>query len=142
MQPRLLWSPSDHFKKNSNLKHFMLWLAQDRGLQFNDYHALWNWSVSEPESFWRSLWDYFKIMHDGEVKEVISKDPMPHTKWFEGTHLSYAEHIFRNSTDEHPAIICKSEGKATNTLSWKTLTQQVASVQAVLRTHGITSGDT
>ena len=34
------------------------WLARERGLSFADYAALWAWSTSDLEGFWRSIWDY------------------------------------------------------------------------------------
>ena len=37
------------------------WLAQERGLRFPDYQALWAWSVTDLEAFWQSIWDYFDI---------------------------------------------------------------------------------
>ena len=62
---------------------------------FDDYDAMLAWSIDEPETFWRQIWAYFDVIHDGELKEVMSADPMPDTRWFTGTTLNYAEHVLR-----------------------------------------------
>jgi len=120
----------------------MDWLNGKYSYSFNDYTTLWRWSTDHPELFWRSIWDYFEIIYDGEIKEVISDDPMPHTRWFDGTRLNYAEHVFRNATSDHPAMISGSESGEVKTLSWNGLVQQTSAVQRLLKEHGVTSGDT
>src|SRR3546814_6299736 len=48
-----LWTPTPQRCADSNLAHYMAWLAQ-RGLCFADYAALQRWSTTELEAFWRS----------------------------------------------------------------------------------------
>jgi len=139
--PRLLWTPSEKLKNESNLHHYLQWLKENKNLSFDDYHPLWDWSVNNPSDFWESLWQYFNVLHDGGYQQVINGDKMPHTAWFEGTRLNYAEHIFRKATDEYPAIIFKSENSAIQKISWETLKQQVASLQSFLLKKGIKAGD-
>ena len=33
------------------------WLQHHRGLAFDNYHALWQWSVTDLHAFWQSIWD-------------------------------------------------------------------------------------
>lgn len=141
MHPKLLWQPSEDFRKNSNLWRYMQWL-RGLGKDFPDYHALWNWSVENTSEFWDSLWKYFEIIHDGKYERIISDEDMPFTGWFEGTRLSYAEHIFRQYNDLSPAIICKSEASSLRTVSWKELKSQTASLRKVLLDNGVTSNHT
>src|SRR5690606_19949107 len=105
----LLWTPTKECIEQSNLKRYMDWLNGKYAYSFNDYSSLWRWSTDHPELFWRSIWDYFEIIHDGEIQKILSDDPMPHTRWFEGTRLNYAQHVFRKATSDHPAIISGSE---------------------------------
>jgi len=136
-----LWSPDSQDIKRANLTRYMEWLRVNKSLHFTDYQALWEWSVEDINSFWRSLWDYFQIMSDSDPVEVLSADPMPGTKWFKDTSLNYAEHIFRNKTSERPAIIFKSElGKPRN-ISWDELSEKVAGVQRFLIDQGVQPGD-
>ncbi len=63
-------------------------------------------------------------------------------RWFEGSTLNYAAHIFSNETTEHPALIFKSERQATIEWSWKELKSQVASLRKWLLEQGVEKGDT
>jgi len=138
---RLLWSPSDNFRHHSNLAHYITWLKETRGLDFDSYHTLWQWSVDNLEDFWRSLTDYFDIMYTGSVENVLSGEQMPGFKWFEGAYLNYAEHVFRRATDQYPAIIFKSETSAITEISWSDLSSQVSSLQQYLAHLDLKSGD-
>lgn len=142
MESRLLWTPSPEFKEQSNLMQYIHWLNEHRGHAFSNYDTLWQWSVHDPGAFWQSLWDYFGILHDGTYDAVMSDEPMPRTRWFEGTLLNYSEHVFRKSTDRHPALIYADESSVVKQLPWKELEQQVASLQQTLVQQGVTSGDT
>jgi acetoacetyl-CoA synthetase len=138
--PRLLWTPSQKMIQDSNLAAYIAWL-QKKNLNFSDYHGLWKWSVENPAEFWKSIWEYFDIQSDGNVSTIMSDDPMPRTKWFEGARLNYAEHIFRKKNDQQPAVVFKSESSAIKKISWLELEQQVSSLQTFLKTEGITTGD-
>ena len=137
----ILWKPSEDFKKKSNLTYYAKWLETEKGLSFENYSSLWQWSVDSPSDFWESIWQYFKVKSYSSYKEVISKDAMPHTKWFEGATLNYAEHIMRKRTDERPAILFASEKEKRKEISWKELEQDAAALQSFLKECGVASGD-
>jgi acetoacetyl-CoA synthetase len=137
----LLWQPPSRVADESNLAEYVRWLKRHKSLSFPDYHGLWEWSTTETEAFWQSMWEYFGIMADGTLSTIVSPDPMPRTKWFEGTRLNYAEHIFRKATDNTPAIIFGAEEQAVHQISWKELRSMTASLQDVFRDHGIGEGD-
>jgi acetoacetyl-CoA synthetase len=138
--PRILWTPDEDVKRKSNVNRYMQWLKNEMQVSFDDYHQLWKWSVANPQAFWKSLWKYFNIQHDGNFNSVC-EGIMPRVKWFEGTRLNYAEHIFRNASDVHPAIIFKSETGDVKTLSRQDLKISVASVQKIFIDEGIKPGD-
>jgi acetoacetyl-CoA synthetase len=142
MCAKLLWQPSESFRSNSNLSKYMQWLKAVHGLDFADYSALWQWSVTETEAFWESIWEYFSIIHDGEYDSVIEGTEMPGVSWFQGARVSYAEHIFRNYRDDIPAIIFKPEAEAARMISWKKLRDDTSSLQKILAAHGVGEGDT
>lgn len=139
--PTLLWEPSKEFVENSNVAHYMRWLKENKNLSYDNYHSLWQWSTENIEAFWESIWQYFDIQHSGQYDSVLNGKEMPFFKWFEGTHLNYAEHIFRNAIDTRPAIIFKSEANPITEISWDTLTKRVASLQQFFIKSGIKSGD-
>lgn len=137
----ILWKPSPSFRENSRLSAYRDWLAEQLDLRFNDYHALWQWSVDQPATFWESISQYFKVIHHTPYREVMSRDPMPHTRWFSGSTLNYAEHIFRRQTDKHPAIIFQSERQELIEISWAELRKQVAALRSYLEKIGVQKGD-
>jgi acetoacetyl-CoA synthetase len=59
---------------------YVHWLASERGLSFPTYEALWDWSVTDLEGFWRSIWDYFGVQSDTPVQSVLSERGMPGTQ--------------------------------------------------------------
>ena len=66
---------------------------------------------------------------------------MPGTKWFEGATLNYAEHIFRNYSDDRPALHYKNESSDSVSITWRELKESVSKLRAHLANLGITKGD-
>lgn len=139
--PPVLWQPSEAVKQNSRIAGYMQWLRDNRGLDFKDYDALWQWSVEDAPDFWKSISDYFDVIYHEPYQHVMSGDPMPYTKWFEGSTLNYAEHIFRNATDDRPALLFQSERHSLTSVSWKELKHKVAALQRFFLQQGIQPGD-
>lgn len=135
-----LWTPGKAFAENSNLNAYMNWLRKEKDLSFKDYQALWEWSVTNIDDFWKSISAFFKIEFEGTYESVLT-GTMPEVKWFEGTRLNYAKHILRSEEDSTPAIIFKSEASPVVEISWKALKREVASVQSVLMKHDVRAGD-
>ena len=98
----LLWTPSREFADGSNVAQFMRWLKETRGLEFRDYSALWQWSVTELEDFWQAIWDYFDVHSITPATGVLSSRAMPGALWFQGTRVNYAEHVLRHELASDP----------------------------------------
>ena len=137
----LLWEPSEKTKQESNLRKYMQWLEQKRGLHFTGPEELWAWSVDKLEDFWASLWDYFEIQASRPYKTVLVERKMPGAQWFPGAELNYAQHVFRNATANRPALLFQSEQQPLTEISWDELHQQVCTVAATLRNLGVKQGD-
>ena len=138
--PPILWTPSSSFKSDSHLQVFIDWLSEKYALEFDNYDDLWQWSVENTAEFWECLWHYFDIKSYSPYSSVISNLDMPGTQWFTGASLSYAEHIFRNSSPELDALIFINEQECSR-VPWAQLEQKVASFQAFLKSKGIGQGD-
>jgi acetoacetyl-CoA synthetase len=117
----LLWKPSDEFIKQAIITKYLNWLKEEKGLTFNDYNALWEWSVTDIEDFWQSLWDFFQIKASKPYTKILSGRKMPGAVWFEGAELNYAEHVFRNMSSDRPALIFQSEIQPLMEVSWDEL---------------------
>ena len=137
----VLWEPTDDFKNRAAITCYLQWLAAEKGLCFEDYTGLWEWSVREIEDFWQSLWEFFEVKASRPYTRVLSDRKMPGARWFQGAELNYAEHVFRHMTSERPALLFQSEIQPLMEISWKELCRQVASVAAGLRARGVKPGD-
>lgn len=139
-QSKLLWQPSQKTIENSNIKSYINWLNKNYSKQFSDYNDLWQWSVDDIGSFWESIWKYFDIIHEGYYQQVVTGE-MPDAEWFLGTSLNFSEHIFKNETDEYPAIIFKSEFRDTIEISWQELKEKVSALRSFFIEQGVQKGD-
>lgn len=136
-----LWEPQEDDVRCSNLASYMEWLKSDKGLSFEDYNSLWEWSVTEIEDFWQSIWEYLEIKTSKSYTKVLSERTMPGANWFIGSELNYAEHVFRNMSSERPALMFQSEFQPLTEISWNELYQKVSSLAASLRNMGVQNGD-
>ena len=137
----VLWAPSAAQVEATRLAAFQRWLATERGLQFDDYQALWQWSTDDIEVFWQSVWDFFDVQADGSCSPVLGSPDMPGADWFPNARLNYAEHVFRNAVDSRPALIARAEGESLREVSWAELRRDTAALAARLRMLGVGRGD-
>lgn len=134
------------------IRRYLRFLRDTRGLDFEadtpaGYDALWRWSVTDLEAFWRSVWDYFELRSPTPFKAVLADERMPGARWFEGAQVNYAQQVFRHAdaahAGGHPAIVFRNErmGRALSTTSWPELRRQVAALAQSLVAVGVEPGD-
>ena len=141
MNGKKLWEGNPDFKENSHLHHYLNWLSEQHGLDFDTYQKLWEWSIDKIEDFWESIWRYFDVISHNPFTEVLSSHEMPGSKWFEGATLNYAEHLFRKADDEKPAIIFGNEAGDLIEMSWNELKAKVGALTNYLKSMGVKKGD-
>jgi acetoacetyl-CoA synthetase len=140
--PEPLWRPPAELVERSRLAEYMRWLEAERGLELASYDELWRWSVGDLEAFWATIWDYFDVRADGgPAAAVLSGHEMPGARWFEGTCLNYAEHVFAGKEDGEVAILHASELRELDELTWGELRERVAAAAVALRALGVERGD-
>src|SRR6478735_8707940 len=137
----LLWEPSAQSVERSTMTRYMRWLAAERGRVFDDYQSLWEWSVSELEEFWASIWDFFEVSGSASYARVLADRAMPGASWFQGAELNFAEHVFRDKPANGVAVLHASELRELGELRWDELRDQVARAAAGLRELGVERGD-
>lgn len=137
----ILWTPPASCRSESRLAAYERWLTERSGLRFTGYDDLWRWSVDHLEDFWESIWDHFDIRAEGSRTPVLASHEMPGAVWYPNARLNYAEHVFRNATDERPALVARSEGTPDREVSWADLRRDTAALAARLRALGIGPGD-
>jgi acetoacetyl-CoA synthetase len=140
-EPELLWEPSEERIEGATLTRYRRWLAETRGLSFDGYHELWQWSIDELDEFWSSIVEFFDIRFSEAGSGVLGDRSMPGAQWFPGSRVSYAEHIFKGKADDEAAILHASESRPLGTWTWAELRSQTAAVAAGLRSLGVGEGD-
>jgi acetoacetyl-CoA synthetase len=140
--PNILWEPSKKDIENSHIHHYMDWLRSTYQIDFSSYDDLWEWSIAETATFWKTIAEYFEVIfHDSPTEVLIQEGEMPHQNWFPGATLNYAEHIFRKAAPHRPAIIHKTESRPQTDMSWEELRASVAALAAFLKEKGVSKGD-
>ncbi|WP_373460274.1 acetoacetate--CoA ligase [Pseudokordiimonas caeni] len=127
------------------MRLYQEWLKRERGLAFEDYAALWEWSTTDLDAFWRSIWDYYRIESPTPFRAVVRDNGMPDVAWFEGAQVNFARHIFRHIAPAEAAgqlaIIAENEKGEITEISWSELRRKSASLALELRRLGVKPGD-
>jgi acetoacetyl-CoA synthetase len=139
----LLWEPSEELKENARISDYMKWLKAERDLSFEDYNELWEWSVTDLEGFWATVWEYCSIKASKPYGRVLGAREMPGAEWFAGSELNYAEHVLRHVAHRphEPAILHQSEVRPLGEMNWDELQEKTAALAAGLREMGVGRGD-
>lgn len=137
----ILWEPSEAFAAQTNVKKYLGWLKTEKGLGFDGYGPLWEWSVTRLEEFWATIWEFFRIKASKSYNTILSERKMPGARWFLEAGLNLSERVFSNMSSDRPAIIFKREDEPVVEVSWGEFHQRVASLAATLRNMGIRPGD-
>ncbi len=120
---------------------FMQWLSVEKQLHFANYETLWTWSTDETALFWAYVSQYFDVHFYTSPTQILNDAPMPHTKWFDGATLNYAERVFQGRNNLKPALQFYDETQILRSYSWQELERQVALVADFLRKQGVEEGN-
>ncbi len=137
----LLWEPSAAVQEAANLTHYMRWLQAKKGLAFESYAELWQWSVENLGAFWQSLWEYFDVAASETAVTPLADKSMPGANWFAGAKLNYAENIFHKLASDRPVIYYKAETGPLTTLWRDEIAAKSHSLALALRKMGVRKGD-
>jgi acetoacetyl-CoA synthetase len=139
--PPVLWRPSPERIERAQLTRFARFLKRTRGVCADDYHELWRWSVEDLEGFWSALAEYCGVRFHAPAGRVLESRGMPGARWFAGSRLNYAEHVFAGKADEQTALLHASELRELERWSWGELRAQTARIAAGLKALGVEPGD-
>ena len=127
------------------MARYRQWLSVQRGLHFEDYEAMRQWSVRELDAFWQSIWDYFDLRSPTPHSAVLAQRKMPGALWFPGAQVNYARQVLRHVEAAHaagmPAIVACGEDGALKETSWPELRRKAAALAMHLKAQGVRSGD-
>ncbi len=135
-------SPAPHLPL---IRLYQAWLRDQRGLVFDSYDSLWQWSVIDLDAFWQSIWDFGELRSPTPHTAVLAERRMPGAVWFPGAQVNYTHQVLRHAQAAHaagqPAIISENELGDVRTMSWPELRRQIASVALTLQSLGVRRGD-
>lgn len=137
----LLWTPSPKQVAATNVTRFTKWLAKERGLHFESYDALWQWSVTQLDEFWQAMWDYFDVRASTPPTSVLGKRTMPGAEWFPGARLNYAQHLLRREAAGGDAVLFLNETTPLTGFPWPKFAEAVRTLATKLREMGVRPGD-
>ena len=127
------------------ITRYRSWLAQTRGLRFDDHEAMWRWSTTELGAFWESIWQYGALQSPTPYSTPLADDRMPGAVWFPGARVNYARQVLRHADAADaagmPAIVSSNEKGQYRELDWATLKRQVAAFALHLQAQGVVPGD-
>lgn len=141
-----VWHPTQEMRANSLMAKFIEWLNQSNVGNFSadDYMSLHHWSITDPEVFWQSIWDFFQLKSHTPAKAILSSKQMPGAKWFDGMQLNFAENLLRQAKGErgsNEAVVAISETTEPRRYSFDKLYEDVGALEYYLKANGVTAGD-
>ena len=120
---------------------FMRAVEREHGVRLPDYAALYDWSIREPEPFWRAVWTFCGVIAERRGDVVVEDgDRMPGARWFPQARLNFAANLLRRD-DNQPAIIFWGEDEVTSSISFAELHREVSRLAQALRAAGVKAGD-
>jgi acetoacetyl-CoA synthetase len=138
----VLWTPPANARETTQLGRFLDFVRDTRGTSFPGYDELFEWSVTDLEGFWGSLWDFFEIKAHTPHARVLGAAEMPAAEWFSGATLNYAEHMVGRDEDlAEVAVVAISQTRDPFELSFADLREQVGAARAGLQRLGVGRGD-
>jgi len=136
-----LWVPSPERVAKANLTAFMAKVKEDWGVSFSDYDALYEWSITEIEKFWLSVWDFCGIIAETRGENVLEQGAhMWQARFFPDARLSFAENLLRRR-DEADAIVFWGEDKVKRRMSFRALYEAVSRTVQALEAAGVRQGE-
>ncbi len=140
-EPEVLWRPSREVIERALITRYQVWLEQHRGLRFEDYQALWRWSVDDLDAFWSSIVEFFDVQFAVPASAVLGDRSMPGATWFPAAELNFAAHLFGGKRDDDVALQHASELRRLDSWTWADLRAHTAAIAAGLRAAGVGRGD-
>ncbi|KAJ3869570.1 acetoacetyl-CoA synthetase [Lentinula novae-zelandiae] len=141
----LLYQPSS---TNTATQRFLDRINANYGLSLASYSDLYQWSTTDIDDFWGSVWDETKILgHKGKL--VVDKDAKPaeNVPWFSEAQLNWAENMLQHRSTSKIALIQATEPTPENAnpklkrCSYAQLYTLVADLASALLHHGVKAGD-
>lgn len=157
---RILWQPSPERMGESNMVNFSIFLSGQYGSEAPSLERLYEWSIENPRSFWRSFFEFSGIIYEGDCTRVLTyvdpptphPDPLPvgegkqrmiDARWFPDVRLNFAENLLRTAEEqpEKEAIAFFGEDRLERHLTFGELKEDALRFSRLLDASGVGRGD-
>ena len=141
MANQILWRPSKEAIKTANLTRFMANIRQQYGLPIHTFKDLYQFSVENPETFWKAVWSFCNIITKTQGDRVlIGAESLETARFFPDAQLNFAENLLRRR-DEAIALTFYGEDKVYRQLTFQELYLETAKLAHTFKEWGIEPGD-
>ena len=139
----VLWTPPPDVRERSRIGAYLGWLQERRGLAFDEYDDLLQWSIDDLAGFWSSIWEHFDVRSSTDPGAVLADARMPGARWFPDARLNWAEHCLRLAQrgGDEVVVVARSQTRARLTLTADELRDAVGRARAGLAGLGVGPGD-
>ncbi len=136
-----LWAPSQTRIDGARITEFMAMVNDKWGADCKTYADLYEFSITELEKFWLSVWDFGGVIAEARGDRVLA-DPkkMPGATFFPDARLNFAENILRRR-DDADALVFWGEDKVRRRMSHGDLYDLVSRIAQAMVAMGVGEGD-
>ncbi|MFC4272649.1 AMP-binding protein [Sneathiella chungangensis] len=131
------WYPSEQQIEQSQIMKLC------RHLNLESYDALYEFSLCDPDAYWRGVNDFCKIQWSTDYQRYLDLSRgIEFPSWFTGGELNWVDTILDNGFDDKKtAIISETEKGAPRKITYADLRDEVKGVAAGLLSIGVRRGD-
>jgi acetoacetyl-CoA synthetase len=150
MESTQLWQADSAYQEQSKLQDFINLISNKYKKDFEDYHQYYQWSITQPESFWQEFLQYSKIKLSKNYTNVLKSNKVFNkNRWFDGSQLNFAENLLesdyinkRTERDQnYIALIALDEQGNEKSYTISDIKQQVKALSHYFYSIGIQPGD-
>ncbi len=136
-QGKPLWSPSPERVATTEIERFRREMYPEAG----DSSELWQWSVDEPASFWKAVWDWSEIVGEPGERLEEESEVFRHHRFLPDATLNFAENLLADRGGPATAIVVADETGQEQRYSRQDLRDMTAAMAAALVARGVGPGD-
>src|SRR5579884_915036 len=139
---RPLWEPGTQRVEAANIHRFMRFVREQTGNEdIRRYAPLYEFSIRQPEKFWKLVWEFCGIRASGDFDPVlVDGDKMPGAQWFPQVRLNFTQNLLRFK-DDRVALIARNEWGQRREYTYAELHAEVGKLCAALKRAGVGPGD-
>ena len=137
----ILWEPKDYHYQDSNIAKYISYINKNYNKDIIDYDTLYDWSISNIDSFWESILKFCDIDYSSDYDSILNNpSSMLDSSWFDGLNLNFAENLLK-FRDNKIAIEYFYEDKIKGEITYSELFDKVKSCSSYLKSIGVKKGD-